>query len=219
MRYSLNEIEAMSKRAARGAGLSWGLAEEAGKAARWLAAHGLPGPEALTELLAGNDSGRYAALAPASVDDPVWRAPSGSLCPLVAGAALCDRAAEIAAGREIELGPTAQPLLLAPFAAGVADMTGAAVRLSWAGTELVLAPAGVSIEGDRAALTAAGADGIRCARVALTGIPSPPDTGAAKRDVDAAIWGRLNAFAGRIFAPATEASRLTGAGAGNNDSD
>ena len=31
MSHSLNEIEAMAKRAGRGAGLSWGLAEEAAK--------------------------------------------------------------------------------------------------------------------------------------------------------------------------------------------
>ena len=43
MTFSLNEIEAIGKRAARGAGLPWGLAEEAGKAARWLTARGLPG--------------------------------------------------------------------------------------------------------------------------------------------------------------------------------
>jgi hypothetical protein len=35
MMRSLNEIEAMAKRAVRGAGLAWGLAEEAGKALRW----------------------------------------------------------------------------------------------------------------------------------------------------------------------------------------
>ena len=32
MNLSLNEVDAMAKKAARGAGYSWGLAEEAGKA-------------------------------------------------------------------------------------------------------------------------------------------------------------------------------------------
>ena len=36
MHASLNEIESLCKKAARGAGMSWGLAEEAGKAAKWL---------------------------------------------------------------------------------------------------------------------------------------------------------------------------------------
>ena len=41
MYMSLNEIDVSVKRAARGVGMSWGLAEEAGKAARWLAARRL----------------------------------------------------------------------------------------------------------------------------------------------------------------------------------
>ena len=36
MNVSMNEVESMAKTAARGAGYSWGLAEEAGKATRWL---------------------------------------------------------------------------------------------------------------------------------------------------------------------------------------
>ena len=39
MTWSLNEIESLAKKAARGAGLDWGLAEEAGKTTRcWVIA-------------------------------------------------------------------------------------------------------------------------------------------------------------------------------------
>ena len=51
MIYSLSEIDATCKKAARGSGLSWGYAEEAGKAARWLAAHQLPSTELLAAYL------------------------------------------------------------------------------------------------------------------------------------------------------------------------
>jgi hypothetical protein len=78
MTFSLNEVEAMGKRAARGAGLDWGIAEEAGKAARWLTARGLPGPELLAELLTRNEGKSYEELAPASIDG-VWEAKSGWL--------------------------------------------------------------------------------------------------------------------------------------------
>ena len=91
MTYALNEIEAMGKRAARGVGCDWGIAEEAAKAVRWLAMHRLPGPELLADLLTLNDGRSYADLAPVTVEG-VWEATSGSLCPLVAGAALADRA-------------------------------------------------------------------------------------------------------------------------------
>ena len=51
MSYALNEVEATAKRAARGAGYSWGLAEEASKATRWLCAKGIDGSAVLAGLL------------------------------------------------------------------------------------------------------------------------------------------------------------------------
>ncbi len=217
MSFSLNEIEAMGKRAARGAGLDWGIAEEAGKAARWLTAHGLPGPELLAELLTRNEGKSYAELAPVSVDG-VWEAKSGQLCPLVAGAALSDRAAEVAAGREFEFGSIAFPLLLAPYAACGARSRGAAIELSWSGVMLTISPDdGLAVEGDIAAVAARTADYVHC-RPAGKDTVTPP-AGEPGRAVDAETWSRLSAFAHRTLAPATEASRLAGAGAGLTDND
>lgn len=218
MSFSLNEIEALGKRAARGAGLDWGIAEEAGKAARWLTAHGLPGPELLAELLTRNEDKSYGELAPVSVDG-VWKARSGALCPLIAGAALSDRAAELAAGHEIVLGSIAFPLLLAPYAACGARSRGAPVELSWSDVTLTIAPdGGLAVEGEISAVTARTVETVRCrptTRDAVTPLP-----GGVGRAVDAETWSRLNAFAHRTFAPATEASRALGAGgAGLVDSD
>lgn len=224
MGFSLNEIEAMGKRAARGAGLSWGLAEEAGKAARWLTARGYPGAEQLADILTRNDKQNYAELAPADVDG-VWQAPSGRLCPLIAGAALCDRATEISEGHVIELGETAQPLLLAPYAAGAVKLTGTAISIGWDDVVMTLTPDSEMIEGNRDALTARSTDSVHCRRtdpvdalaapVNELAVPAVPAVPAAP--VDAATWSRLAAFAQRTFAPATEASRLSGAGAGLSD--
>lgn len=216
MTFSLNEIEAMGKRAARGAGLSWGLAEEAGKAARWLTARGLPGAEELAEILMRNDGADYRDLAPASTEG-VWRAPSGRLCPLVCGAALCDRATEIATGMEIVSGPVAQPLLLAPFAAGAAKLTGVTIELSWPGLTMTFNSEGFGIDGDDVALTVRSADGVRCRRVRRD--VAGTSIGASDHAIDAETWSRLDAFAQRTLAPATEASRLAGAGAGLTDTD
>jgi len=85
--WSLNEIESLAKKATRGAGRSWGLAEEAGKATRWLCAAGLPGAEALAALLERTDGTAHADLSPALSGDR-WQARGGTLCPLIAGAAL-----------------------------------------------------------------------------------------------------------------------------------
>ena len=46
---SLSEIETTSKRASRGVGFSWGIAEEVGKCIRLLELFGLPGIKNLNE--------------------------------------------------------------------------------------------------------------------------------------------------------------------------
>ena len=217
MTFSLNEIEAMGKRAARGAGLDWGIAEEAGKAARWLTAHGLPGPELLAELLTRNEGKSYDELAPVSVEG-VWSASSAQLCPLIAGAALSDRADEVAAGRVFELGRLAYPLLLAPYAALGAKSRGSKISLSWPGVTLTIAPdGGLAVDGDRAQVVTRAVEWARCGPAERNAVTPPP--GEPDRAVDTQSWSRLDTFAQRTYAPASEASRALGAGSGLADND
>ena len=216
MAFSQNEIEAMCKRAARGAGLSWGIAEEAGKAARWLSAHDLPGPEALAEILTRNDGKSYDDLVPISVEN-TWRARSGHLCPLISGAALSDRAALLAGGHPIKLGPTSLPLLIAPYAAGAARQSDGQLDLTWSGVVMTISAERVSIDGDFAAVTVRGTEAVTCALSARS--VNSVLTTTRGQTIDAETWSRLSAFAQRTFAPATEASRLSGAGAGLADND
>lgn len=49
---SLSELRALITKAARGAGMEWGMAEEAGWAAEWLARRGLPAAEWAADWLA-----------------------------------------------------------------------------------------------------------------------------------------------------------------------
>lgn len=51
MTYSLNEVDAMAKRAVRGAGYDWGVAEDMAQAVRWLCARDLDGIGALARAL------------------------------------------------------------------------------------------------------------------------------------------------------------------------
>lgn len=206
----------MGKRAARGAGLSWGLAEEAGKAARWLAEHDEPGAELLAGRLGDIDGVTYESLAPA-MQDGAWCAPRGLLCPLIAGPMLSDRAADIAAGNELVFGTMADPVFLAPYAAAVAKQTGTAITLRWNKITLTVTADGLSFDGPRDELAAAVADSVSCAPAATA--PATSSGSARRRSVDADAWRRLDEFAQRTFAPATEESRLAGAGAGLEDND
>ena len=59
---SRNEVASLCMKAARGAGMSWGLAEEAGFAAAWLVQHGINGPESslcASRSGAGSDLERF----------------------------------------------------------------------------------------------------------------------------------------------------------------
>ena len=95
--------------------MSWGLAEEAGKAVRWLAARRLPAVALLADLLTRNDGLSYQALVPVP-GAGAWHAPGGTLCPICIGAALSDRHGILpSAGEPLVLAETACPLLLAPF--------------------------------------------------------------------------------------------------------
>ena len=192
---SLGEAEALARKAARGAGFGWGMAEEAGRALRWLCARGLPGGAALAALLSARE------------DDSLAGA-----CPLATGTALADGAATAR-----ELGAVAWPLLLLPFAAQASSRTGCPVQLAWDGAQVDLAPDGTAFLGARGAL-----DAPRAASVLLRRVPRPEGTPLARgtrATLDAAACAVLDRFAARTYAPATPESRLAGAGAGLTDND
>ena len=136
MIWSLNEIESTAKKAARGAGMSWGLAEEAGRATRWLCAAGWPGAESLAALLAAEDGAEWEAIRP-RIEGTLWRAQGGTLCPIATGAALCDRARDWAEGASARLEGVAHPLLLVPFFAMAADLCGTRLALRWPGVTIL----------------------------------------------------------------------------------
>ncbi len=208
---SLNEIEAMSRRAARGAGFDWGMAEDAGKAARWLASHGLPGPALLADLLMLNDGIPPADLAPVSLED-TWRAPSGRLCPLLAGAALSDQSAK----GKVKMCDVSFPLLLLPFAAAAADHLRRPMALTWQGVRVGTDGARVQTSGASDLVTTAHAKNVVYAPAEALNDATTP---SVRGEVSADAWALLSKLAHRTYAPATEASRLLGAGAGLSDND
>jgi hypothetical protein len=214
MSYSLNEIEAQAKRAARGAGLSWGMAEEAGRATRWLAAYDLPGPELLCQVLRLNDGVPQKQIAPRLGGD-AWYSVSGALCPLAAGAALNDIADQIGAGQPIEMAHVSFPLLVVPFAAWAAQHLKRPVRVIWQDVRIDTDGDGIWIDGTGMNASEAGTLQCHLARVRH----DPAQRPLIRGSVTPEVWADLDVFAHRTYAPATEASRLLGAGSGVSDND
>lgn len=216
MSHSLNEIEAMSKRAARGAGLSWGLAEEAAKGTRWLSAFGFSGTELLADLLELNDRLPPIDLSPVSLRADVWHAPARRMSPLIAGAALSDCAVRLLERGHIEMVNVSLPMLAVPFMGGAALRLGVPVAVEWDGVRIATDGAQLCVQGDAEALQIVQADRLMFSAPAeMTGRREP----VMRAEVSADSWDRLGAFAHRTYAPATEESRLRGAGSGLSDND
>ncbi len=204
---SLNEIEALTAKAARGAGLSWGLSEDTGKAARWLAACGSDWAPGLVALLGAHDQLR------GPLDTNLHR----QLSPLFAGTYSADLCIS-----ETALANVAYPLWLLPFAARVAADRRNAVRVSWDGLSVVVWPVGCAVAGSQSDLLAARAEHIVWAPV----MPGAAPAGSAvdlphcvRSAIRRADWRALEALGARTYVPASVQSRATGAGAGLTDND
>lgn len=214
MSHSLNEIEAMAKRAGRGAGLSWGLAEEAAKGTRWLSSFGFPGTEMLAELLELNDQIPPIDVSPVSLSADLWHAPARRMSPLIAGASLSDCAVRLVDRGTITMQNVSLPLLAVPFMGGAALRLGVPVAAEWEGARLATDGKQLCVQGEPDALLAGHAGLLVFSAPAdMTGKREP----VMRADVSEQSWEKLGEFAHRTFAPATEESRLRGAGAGTND--
>ena len=199
---SLNEVEALAAKAARGAGLSWGLCEETGKAARWLAACGIDWSPSLIALLSMHDELRR------PLDPHADRA----LSPLLAGTYIADLGLGGAT-----LANVAHPLWLLPFASHIAAAGGAAVRVSWNGLSIVVWPKGGEVAGSQYKLATARTDQVVVAPVTagrntLGSAAAFPQR--ARSAITPADWQALGALGARTYVPASAQSRAKGAGAG-----
>ncbi|MDA7427939.1 DUF3726 domain-containing protein [Primorskyibacter aestuariivivens] len=191
MSWSLVETEALARKAARGGGYSWGQAEDAGAAVRWLEARGLPGAAALADLLEmPGDAGS---------------------CPIALGTSLCDRGEPPA---PMTIAEMRAPVLLVPFLVWVAKPDDMYLAASLGAARIILGPDGVWLDDVHRLPERAG--------VQISGAKRPAAPPIAIRDrcsCGADVMEALDRFALRTYAPATERSRLAGAGAGLSDND
>jgi len=201
--FSLGEAAALAVKAARGAGYPWALADEAGRAVRWCHAQGLDGCAALAHLL--STAGGAVRL---ELKAGIWSAESGGLCPIALGTTLSDRANAMTAG-EVRTGAVVSPVLVLPFLADAARLTGESLRAQWDGGDACVSGGGLCLS----AVPPTDIAAMRSAPYTDTVPDMPPGSGRA--DPAPGSWDILLNFAHRTYAPATEASRLRGAGDGS----
>jgi hypothetical protein len=204
IRRTLSEIAATGQKAARGAGCPWGLAEEAGIAARVLEAHGLPGVAQLAALL----SAPRACPCDGSADAPA--------CGLAAAAEAGDRIGPADPTPDLDFGDTRAPLLVAAPLLLAARQERRAFALRWTGGALTLAPQGV------AGTCPAGGWPEHVAALRVTAAEPPVEAAppaSAAREVPGPAWRILEDLAARTLVPESAGSRAAGAGPGTADTD
>lgn len=217
---SRNETESLCMKAARGAGFSWGLAEEVGFATGWLAAQGIDGAVALLEMLTRKLE-RSAIICTPRPTPGRWQSLDDSpLCPIQLGVALIDRAA-------IEDGPFSQatlldpvetPLLLLPFLVRAAQISQRSLTLDWQGGRLVITPDGTFNR--QAAVAWIGPD-VLAMKITTSSNVSAETLSAEPAHLPSILASTMNglgAIALRTTVPATNASR-SGAGSATTDND
>lgn len=211
-RFSLNELDALVRKAARGCGLSWGLAEEAGKAARIIAAVQADLLTSLADMFEAsinqsNDIETHGAK---------WEV--GAACPanpIVLGTAICDHVFKLRDGSLQIDGTIAEQGLLLPFLATASRLCQHPLHVTtetgvFSCTADGWAPdAAAILAGEKTITIEIASDGNQIGR-------AKPVRGVALSDP---LRKRFEQLAHCTYVLSSVESRAKGAGAGLNDND
>lgn len=212
----------MVRNAVRGAGYHWGHAFETAESVRWLESVALPGTQVVAAYLqqvqsAGDQTDRTSWQ---PVPDPL-PAPE-ELCPLLSSTTLVDHARLLTG--DVHMRNLAAPLLLVPALRHLGRLRETSVSAIWRhGNRQAI------FHVDTAGECRTNADAFMLTLPASEHLQLSLDTNrspdlrtlAIKRrcSITQQTWELLDTFAAKTRAPATQSSRLLGAGAGVNDSD
>ena len=105
---TLSEIDTTSKRAARGAGFSWGIAEEVGKNMRLLELYGLPGIKNLNKFLKDYKEKQFQKITLISETNYASKNP---FCPITLGTNFIDQVNLLDKKVNIQISNLAFPIL------------------------------------------------------------------------------------------------------------
>lgn len=221
---SIGELDSLIMKAFRGAGFSWGLAQEAGRAAAWMAMQQLPAAECFASLLRHTDGNAATQLFP-KLDDGICLASNSPRCPVLTGSVISDigwvvgSEGGIGKAGQAKIGPgdVYSPLILLPFVAHCAKSASVVLCVRFDNIDHLIGSDGRYLISEATFSTAP------CASVEITegsvDISSKEEPPQARRaSVSDTDLPYLESLAFRTYVPASEASRK-GAGAGLTDND
>ncbi len=132
---TLSEIDTTSKRAAKGAGFSWGIAEEVGKNMRLLELFGLPGIKNLNQFLKDYKEKQFQKVTLISDTNNTNKYP---FCPITLGVNFIDQVNLLDKKTNIQISNVAFPLLFLPFVSRASEMIGKRIFLKIEEKEFLL---------------------------------------------------------------------------------
>ena len=123
---TLSEIDTTSKRATRGAGFSWGIAEEVGKNMRLLELYGLPGIKNLNKFLKDYKEKQFQKITLISETNYASKNP---FCPITLGTNFIDQVNLLDKKLNIQISNLAFPILFIPFVSRASEIVGKKIFL------------------------------------------------------------------------------------------
>ena len=123
---SLSEIDTTSKRAAKGAGFSWGISEEIGKNMRLLELFGLSGIKNLNKYLKDYKKKQFQKIALISDINEANKYP---FCPIILGTNFIDQVNLLDKKNIIKIINVAFPILFLPFVSRASEVIGKRIFL------------------------------------------------------------------------------------------
>ena len=118
---SLSEIDTTSKRATRGAGFPWGIAEEVGKNMRLLELFGLSGIKNLNKFLKHYKEKQFQKITLISDTNNANKYP---FCPIMLGTNFIDQVNLLDQKENIQISNVAFPILFLPFVSRASEIIG-----------------------------------------------------------------------------------------------
>ncbi len=210
MELSLNELQMLAIKAARGAGLEWGLAEDAGFATKWLAWRGQDGAGALCKTLSSFEKANFSELTP-QISGENWSG-KPQVSAILAGVRIAGRPSLIDTSR-IQITNLDCPLFLLPFLKHASHILQKPIHFSAGDFEACLTENYLDCKGK-------GEDTTDAQIFIAKHPPRRPHKQEMRARLSSQDLQKLNNWAKRIYAPATESSRLKGAGEGSaNDNE
>ena len=123
---SLSEIDTVSKRATRGAGFDWGIAEEVGKNIRMLEMLGIAGIKNLNHYYKIKVKKNFEKI---NLIDKENKSNKLEYCPIIAGVSFLDQVRSLGSLSEIKFENIAFPILFLPFVSRASEIVGRKILL------------------------------------------------------------------------------------------